>query len=243
MLYQQDLASQGLPTIIPAHFPSFFEPPAGPTVLSIDPGMSDRRTSAYSVVQAWRLTRDRHFLLDQIREQVDFAILRDQIRRFRKKYRPVAILIERAANGHALISDLMRKYPGLVRPIELSGRSKSARLLVHVTTILSKGICLPAGAPWRHDFVQEFCEFPKGKFTDQVDATTQLLDNAAEFADMKYFQRGERAIAASTAGQQLNFHQSRASGPGIAAGVSYSRPSPLGSLHGPIFSIKTEVKY
>src|SRR4029079_5792449 len=152
---------------------SFFEPAAGPTVLSVDPGMSDRRTSAYSVMQAWRLTRDRHFLLDQFREQVDFAMLRDEVHRLRKKYRPVAILVERAANGHALISQLMRKYPRLIRPVELSGRSKSARLLVHVTTIMSKGGRLPAGAPWRHDFVREFCEFPKGKFSDQVDATTQ----------------------------------------------------------------------
>jgi predicted phage terminase large subunit-like protein len=243
MLYQQDLASQDLPTITAAHFPTFFEPPAGPTVLSIDPGLSDRRTSAHSVVQAWRLTSDRYFLLDQFREQVDFADLRGHVRRFRKKYRPVAILVERAANGHALISDLMRKYPRLVRPIELSGRSKSARLLVHVNAILSKGICLPAGAPWRFDFVQEFCEFPKGEFTDQVDATTQLLDHAAEFADMAYSQPGERAIAVNTAGRQLNFHQSHGREPGIAAGNCYSRPTPLGSPHGPIFSIKTEVKY
>jgi predicted phage terminase large subunit-like protein len=183
-------------------------------------------------------------LLDQFREQADFAILRDQVRRFRKRYRPVAILVERAANGHALISDLTRKYPRLVRPIEPSGRSKSARLLVHVSTILSKGICLPAGAPWRHDFVREFCEFPKGKFTDQVDATTQLLDHAAEFVDMAYSQPGERAIGVNTAGQQLNFHQSHdREKPGIAAGTCYSRPTPLGSPYGPIFSIKTEVKY
>ena len=186
--------------------------------------------------------QDCHFLLDQFREQVDFATLRDQIRRFRKRYRPVAILVERAANGHALISELTRKFPQLVRPIELSARSKSARLLVHVTTILSRGICLPAGAPWRHDFVQEFCEFPKGKFTDQVDATTQMLDHAAEFVDMA-FQPGERVIAANSAGREVKFHRSRDHKPGIVAGVCNSRPTPLGSPHGPIFSIKTEVKY
>jgi predicted phage terminase large subunit-like protein len=243
MLYQQDMASQGLPTITAAHFPSFYEAPAGPTVLSVDPGMSDRRTSAYSVVQAWRLTADGYFLLDQFREQVDFANLRDQVRRFRKKYRPAAILVERAANGHAIISELTRKYPRLVRPIELSGRSKSARLLANVSVILSKGIHLPANVPWRDDFVQEFCEFPKGKFTDQVDATTQLLDHAAEFADMAYFEPGERAIAVNSAGRGLNFRQFHGSGRGIAAGNCYSRPVPLGSPHGPIFSIKTEVKY
>jgi predicted phage terminase large subunit-like protein len=243
MLYQQDLASQGLPTMTAAHFPTFSEPPAGPTVLSVDPGMSDRRTSAFSVVQAWRLTPDRFFLLDQFREQVNFTILRDQVRRFRKKYRPVAILVERAANGHALISELTRKYPSLVRPIEPSGRSKSSRLLVHVTAILSKAICLPASAPWRNDFVREFCEFPKGKFTDQVDATTQLLDHAAEFAGMAHFEFGERAIAANGSGQVVNFKQSDGRGRGIVARVRDGRPIEAGSPPGTIFSIKTEVQY
>ena len=38
-----------------------------------------------------------------------YAELRDNLRHFVKVYRPAAILIERAANGHALISDLSRK--------------------------------------------------------------------------------------------------------------------------------------
>lgn len=243
MLYQQDLESQGLPSITAAHFPSFVEPPAGPTVLSIDAAMSDRRTSAYSVVQAWRLTPERYLLIDQFREQVDFALLRDQVRRFRKKYQPVAILIERAANGHALISDLTRKYPRIVRPIELTGRSKSARLLVHATTILSQRICLPADAPWRHEFVREFCEFPKGKFTDQVDATTQLLDHAGELADMAHGKSGERGIAVNGSGQMVNFNPSRGPERGVVVGTRYGRLIQPGSPHGPIFSIKTEVKY
>jgi predicted phage terminase large subunit-like protein len=243
MLYQQDLASQGLPTITTAHFPSFVEPLAGPTVLSIDPGVSDRRTSAYSVVQAWRMTAERFFLLDQFRDQVDFALLRDQVRRFRKKYRPVAILVERAANGHALISELSRKCPKLLRPIELSGRSKSARLLPHANTILSKRICLPAEAPWRNEFVREFCDFPKGKYSDQVDATTQLLDHAGEFTNTAHFKSGESAIAACSSGQVVNFARSQGRERGIAAGALYGRPIGSGVPQGPIFSIKTEVKY
>ena len=69
---------------------------------------------------------DACYLVDQFREQADFADLRDNLRRFCKAYRPVAILIERAANGHALISDLSRKSPRiakLVVPVELDGRS------------------------------------------------------------------------------------------------------------------------
>jgi hypothetical protein len=55
----------------------------------------------------------------------------------------------------------------------------------HADLIIGKRIWLPAGAEWRDDFINEFVEFPNGKFTDQVDATTQFLDHAAEFAALE----------------------------------------------------------
>ena len=57
MLYQQDFDSQALPAIRADHFRTFTEPmpPCGPVVLSVDAGMTNRRRSAYSVIQAWCL--------------------------------------------------------------------------------------------------------------------------------------------------------------------------------------------
>jgi predicted phage terminase large subunit-like protein len=243
MLYQQDIESQSLPTITGAHFPSFSEPLplAGPIVLSVDAGISNRRHSAYSVVQVWCLMQNCYLLLDQFREQTDFAGLRDQLRFFRKRYRPVAILIEQAANGPALISDLSRKFSHLIRAIDPGGRSKSARLLTHAAKILSRRIYLPALAPWREEFVREFCEFPKGKFTDQVDAATQLLDHASEYAGLTSFASGERAIAATASGRYVKFAPAQGGECGLVGVARYGRPS--GSLQGPIISIKTEVQY
>lgn len=239
MLYQQDIESQALPTITGAHFPSFSEPLplAGPIVLSVDAGISNRRSSAYSVVQVWCVMQNCYLLLDQYREQTDFAGLRDQLRFFRRRYRPVAILIERAANGHALISDLSRKFPQLIRPIDPGGRSKSARLLMHAATILSRRIYLPALAPWREDFVREFCEFPKGKFTDQVDAATQLLDHASEFARLPWLPSGERGIAATGTGRGISFQPTQGGERGIVGVARYSRPPGAASAHNPTFSI------
>ena len=245
MLYQQDIESQGLPAFTAAHFPAFSDtiPISGPVVLSVDAAMSGRPRSAYSVIQAWRLAGECFFLLDQFREQIDFAGLRDEVRYFRKIYRPVTILIERAANGHALISDLTRRFGQLIRPIDPDGRSKSARLLTHADTILSKRICLPALAPWREDFIAEFCSFPKGKFTDQVDATTQFLDHAGQFAGLAAFPSGERAIAATATGRMVGFHTAQRGERGVIGVARYGQPSGSASSHGPIFSITTEVKY
>jgi len=173
--YQQDVDAQALPPIRPDHFGSFTAVtlPYGPVVLSIDPGVTNRKRSAYSVIQAWQLANPNYFLLYHFREQIDFAGLRDMIRHFRKRCRPVAILIERAANGHALISDLTRKFGDLIIPVDPDGRSKAARLGRHAALIIGKRIWLPADAEWRDDFIDEFVAFPNGKFTDQVDATTR----------------------------------------------------------------------
>ena len=125
MLYQQDFDFQALPAIRAEHFATFTKPmpSSRPVVLSVDAGMGNRRRSAFSVVQAWCVIGERFYLLNQFREQCDFSELRDNVRRFRKIYRPVAILIERAANGYALISDLTRKHGKLVIPIDPDGRS------------------------------------------------------------------------------------------------------------------------
>jgi predicted phage terminase large subunit-like protein len=245
LLYQQDIESQGLPAFRADHFPAFSDTLLipGPVVLSVDAGISDRRTSAFSVVQAWRFAGDCFFLLDQFREQTDFTGVREALGFFIRRFRPVAILIERAANGHALISELTRKHPKLVRPIDPDGRSKSARLRPHALTILSRRVRLSASAPWREAFVREFCEFPKGKFSDQVDATTQLLDHATELVDVTSFSSGERAIAATGTGRTVSFKPTQGGERGIVGAARYGRPAGSASAHGPIISIKTEVKY
>jgi hypothetical protein len=110
-------------------------------------------------------------------------------------------LIERAANGPALISELLRKFGKLIIPVDPDGRSKSARLGRHADLIIGKRIWLPAGAEWRDDFINEFIEFPNGKFTDQVDATSQFLDHAAEFAALEPAPPAGLAVVVNSAGR------------------------------------------
>ena len=100
---------QALPAFSADDFPTIAElmPPSAPVVLSVDAGMTKGNKSAFSVVQAWRLSRRSllsvRFISRTMRVFRTCAVRSD---RFRKRYRPAAILIERAANGNALISDL-----------------------------------------------------------------------------------------------------------------------------------------
>ena len=245
MLYQQDCDFHALPAIKPEHFATFTEPPpSSSVVLSVDAGMSNRRGSAFSVVQAWCVGADRHYLFDQFREQCDFAYLRDVIRRFRRRYRPSGILIERAANGPALISDLTRRFGELIIPVDPDGRSKSARLRLHARTIIAKRLYLPADAAWRAAFISEFVDFPNSKFTDQVDATTQLLDHAEKFARLEPTPPAGLAAFVNSRGQSRTIQSSHGSNAGIAAGVcGDGRPITGRPSSGPVFKITSGVTY
>jgi predicted phage terminase large subunit-like protein len=243
MLYQQDIDAEALPAIRPDHFGGFIPSmlPYGPIVLSVDPGVTDRKRSAYSVIQVWKLAAGHYYLLGQFRQQTKFADLRDNLRALRKAFRPVAILIEDTANGPALISDLGPKLGKLVIPVGPDGRSKAARLLAHVDRIIGKRIWLPADAEWRDDFINEFVEFPHGKFTDQVDATTQLLDHAASLAALEPMPPAGVAAMVTGAGQTRMATVSPAHGRerGIAAAVGGDgRPITSNQRRLPVLSVK-----
>jgi predicted phage terminase large subunit-like protein len=248
MLYQQDCDAQALPAFRADHFPMIAEllPPSAPIVLSVDAGTADGRKNAFSVIQVWRVTRERYYLIDQFRKQCGYSDLRYAVHRFRKRYRPAAILIERAANGNALISDLSRKHADLLIPIDPDGRSKSARLRAHAETIIAKRIHLPAEAPWQDDFVEEFVEFPHGAFTDQVDATTQFLDRAGDLARLEPRPApGGAVLTPNSMPQQRRIIPSSAgSAPGLMAGThSDGRPMAGSRSRVPFAYVKTKVRY
>ncbi len=248
MLFQQDCDAQALPAFRADHFPTITElmPPSAPIVLSVDAGLTQGRKNAFSVVQAWRVGVKRCYLLDQFRDQCDYSELRDAVRHFRKRYRPAAILIERAANGNALISDLSRKHADLVIPIDPDGRSKSARLRAHAETIIARSIHLPADVPFRDEFIAEFVEFPNGKFTDQVDATTQLLDRADELARLEPRPApGGAVLAGNSMNRQSRIiPSSTQSTPGLMAGRhSDGRPITGRPVQSGVSVVKTKVRY
>jgi predicted phage terminase large subunit-like protein len=246
MLYQQDVDAQALPAIGPDHFGSFLPStlPYGPIALSVDPGVTNRKRSAHSVVQVWQLANGNYYLLHQFRDQIDFVGLRDVLRHFKKWCRPVAILIERAANGHALISDLSRKFSKILIPVDPDGRSKTARLGRHAALIVGKRIWLPEDAEWREDFISEFAAFPNGRFTDQVDATTQFLDHAPEFAALEPTPPAGVAAMVNGAGQMRTTTVSSVHGRerGVAAAVSGNdQPVRFKRRHVPVLSVKGKI--
>jgi predicted phage terminase large subunit-like protein len=204
-LYQQDPSGATLPKISAKHFSlqPLVDNEAVPNVISIDPGQADGDANSFSVVQIWRVRPAGYFFLaDQWRGRESYDKLRAMCRQMIRRHRPSAALIEKAGTGVALLSDL--QHFGWMERIPVVPReSKLVRLRAQIAVILAGKIALPESAEWRQDFVAEFLEFPKSKFSDQVDATTQFLEFIAGNPVLKTQERsGVAALALNSRPRQ-----------------------------------------
>lgn len=183
MLYQQNCDGQAQPAIAAEQFRTFARGEYGHLncVLSVDPGTTNDEGASFSVIQAWAIDSDNYYLIDQFRERCDYNDLNRGVRRLRRRNRPVAILIEKTANGAALLSDLKRKSKRHWSLVAITPRgSKSKRLNRHIDKIRTGRVHLCRDAEFYDEFVAEFESFPHGKHADQVDAFTQMADWADE---------------------------------------------------------------
>ena len=191
LLYQQDAHAQALPPIGPNHFPSYNPDSLRnlPHLISIDSGISKGDSRSFSVIQVWAYDSNNRYLVEQYRERCDYHELGRMTRFFGKRYYRSPILIEQAANGHALLSELTHRQHKRVYGITPRG-SKAARFRPHVEKILSGRIWLPFDAPFRAVFVKECIEFPRGRYSDQVDTFSQSMAWIDEHGSFDILQSG-----------------------------------------------------
>lgn len=110
-------------------------------------------TGDYAVIQAWGAKGGGRYLLEQWRKRAGFEESSDAIEQMAGKYPGAKILVEKAANGAAIIETLRKKLSTVVavKPIG----SKLQRLSA-VSPHVEAGSCyLPLGAAWLDDFVEE----------------------------------------------------------------------------------------
>ena len=145
-------------------------------IQSWDMTFKDTKTADYVVGQVWGRKGADKYLLDQVRDRMDFPATVQAVRNLSAKWPQArAKLIEDKANGPAVIATLKRNISGLI-PIEPQG-SKESRAWAASPEVEAGNVYLPdpSIAPWVHDFVEECAAFPNGANDDQVDAMTQAL--------------------------------------------------------------------
>lgn len=170
-------------------------------LISWDSSFDDTTSkSSFCVGQMWVRIGANKFLIDQVRDQMDYPTFKRSVVSFSRKW-PQAhkVLMENKANGPAVIKDLYGIVAGLV-PREPKG-SKQSRAHACAGDVEAGNVYLPDPGLNEHDtdvdrsfvhgFIEECAQFDGGTFDDQVDAFTQacLEWQGAEVPDVGHYRR------------------------------------------------------
>lgn len=156
-----------------------FEPSKFDEVIqSWDFAFDGKDGSSYVVGQVWGRVGADKYLLDQVRDRMNFTQSIRALRNLSAKHpRAKAKLIENKANGPAIISTMKREISGLI-PVQPDG-TKVERLHAVSPQFEAGNVYIPdpSIAAWVNDYVEELVSFPNSAHDDQVDTTTQALAN------------------------------------------------------------------
>ena len=148
-------------------------------VMSWDMTFKDTKTSDYVCGQVWVKEKSCYYLVDQIRGRFDFTTTLKKFIEFSNKH-PYCKrkLIEDKANGTAVINTLKKHISGIV-PITPK-ESKVARASATSTLWEAHNIYIPDKVKNRWvelEYEDELLKFPGGLHDDQVDCTSQALND------------------------------------------------------------------
>ena len=135
----------------------------------------------YSVCTTWGYLYKSYYLLDVVRQRLNYPELKRKVIAQIKKYDPRIVLIEDKASGTQLIQDLRSEGRLCVKPYPPPpGTDKVMRVHAQTVRFEEGRVFLPMSAPWLSEYVRELTAFPGTKFDDQIDSTVQALDHLAQ---------------------------------------------------------------
>lgn len=142
-------------------------------IQSWDIGLSEKATSDYSVGTIWFVKDDRYYLIDLVRERLNYPDLKRTVIKNFRDYPTATLLIEDVGTGTSLIQDL--EVEGIDA---IPWRPKADKVVraMSVSAVMEAGrIRFPQSEPYVDDLEQELLAFPKGKHDDQVDSLVQAI--------------------------------------------------------------------
>lgn len=144
-----------------------------------DTALEGGKKSDFVVIQAWCRVGVDCYLLDQVRGRMDYVATERAYVSFVAKWAKWirARGVEKKSNGHAILSRLKRKIPGLIA-IDPKTDSKEQRASAASPSVEAGNAWIPDedACDWIGDFVLEHQRFGNGgKNDDQVDCTVYAL--------------------------------------------------------------------
>lgn len=144
-------------------------------VFSWDTAQKENAGSDYSVCTVWLRTKKGHYLIDILREKMEYPRLRKAFESMYEKYKPDCILIEDKSSGQSLIQDFKFNNKYSIIPIN-PDKDKVTRMSAVSPIIEAGNVYIPNKSSWLMDFENEIIKFPNGAHDDICDSVSQYLD-------------------------------------------------------------------
>lgn len=150
----------------------------GEIVQSWDTGIKAKEGHDWSVCITARIWQQRIYLIDLWRGRAEWSDLERKCFELARFHNAQTMLIEDRASGQQLIQSLRDNQPaGVPLPIARNPVHDKVTRTIGISSMVESGqVYMPVGAHWVECFSNEIAAFPQGRFDDQVDAFTQLLD-------------------------------------------------------------------
>jgi hypothetical protein len=172
------------------------------TILSVDCTFDDTAGSDMVAMTLWGQNPQGAWLLDLVNERLDFPATVAMIRSMHTRHRFGELLIEKKANGAAVIKTLTQGAHGyhVVAAGVGDMGGKESRANAASVEFNNGRVFLPRNAPWSNVVRDQLLQFPAATFDDIVDSTSQLLIYIAgtgpiSFSTVSYGHAAPGAIA------------------------------------------------
>jgi len=151
-------------------------------IVAVDAAFKAGVNNDYSAIVAAGTDRANHYVLDVVRDRMEYPELRRAILDAADRWRPKFLLIEDTAAGQSAIQELrrMRGVPPII-PMKVTA-SKEARAQAVAPMAEAGKVRLPERAGWTGPLVDELAAFPTGQHDDQVDALVLAMQRLSEVA-------------------------------------------------------------
>lgn len=154
-------------------------------IFSVDTAYTETTSSDYTVVVKLGIKNNKIFVLDLIRERIDFPKVLELLQDLYQKYNSYStkIILEKGSAGTPVLQMLQKSIP-ILEGIPIKNADKVSRFKYTFPNFMQHQIIIPdhslPGNAWVADMVQELVEFPFSEHDDIVDALSQGIYYAKE---------------------------------------------------------------
>ena len=168
-----------------------------------DLASKDGEENDWSVCTTWRYHDRKYFLLDELRDRLQYPFLRDRAISNARSCEVNMVLIEDDMLGNALAKEM--EMAGLLVTIVPPQRSKQMRAKIQSAKFRGGRVLLPKEASFLAELETELLAFPKGRFDDRVDSICLALSYELPAYDLEKANPGFEKFVNTLAWQQQFF--------------------------------------